>query len=909
MPTDPVPTTLLDFVVQQVAALAGARLVVVFDPRGDLALGEILELSDVGQVWRVTRYDGNDLAFRRDYRRSERDLIWVTCAPGACEEGPGHINLISLADVWCRADAFLDASLPGVLQQLVPGESWPAAPLWTHADILGQHLPVVVAGLRDIRRSLGPNMPLDSNVVRALALCCLCAEGEANAPLPAHVFLFRHATPGEALDTYVRLLWQVPWSERGLTLLQTQAHQSPRVEPGNTAPWYQVSPTSLAVYLYARHVARRYGVPSVANQLRGLGLLDFDPELLEPWADSVLEHWNRDRAWRGHIIELAEGEIDRDGLARIVGLLDLRTTEAAFQALLRADVPALTYSLAAHFVRLAVSDGQLGDYALRWLQHRSALSSNLPETQYTADAQALVYFLDELAGLNQRCSQAMPAASDLSQLLDWYVEAGLYDVEYAHTRAARLLLGISDSELRRVCQQYLQSLRPLILGHLDQVDRALARLITTDWKGYLQSPRLATNLLTDTVRKRRLSPTTEACLWIVVFDGMRWDTWERHVKPRLLERYELVTPVKPYLSLLPSWTEIARRGLLAGKPPAGWKGYDDNLTRDQEQLVARLMVLPPKDRRRLLRFFSGVESDRQYEQIEPSERYPYNVLIFNLSDDNLHSIRGNLEDLNGIVSQLMSNILRVLDNLVRPGDTLIVTSDHGFVELHEANALNVPDKDAWQRDTLGAAHPVRYRYVLGDAEIPGCADAVYHVLYPGYPDTYTVAVGNTWFKRAGWRGPTDRYAHGGLSFGEMAVPGAVLRPIVARRAEAVLEVAPKALEIAEGEIGTVEIRITNRGNIALSTQLEVCADTALEPVIQIADIAPGEERLTTYPVEAVYRQRADRMIVSTRQVTTKLTYVDASGKAKTQTKRVLVSVKPRTDVVEIDFGGLDDLEV
>ena len=87
---DLTPQTVIDFVIKQLAALpSAARLAVVLDPFGDLALGETVEVED--RTWQVIRYDGNDLAFRQCYQSGRRDLIWVTCPPGCTWETPSRI--------------------------------------------------------------------------------------------------------------------------------------------------------------------------------------------------------------------------------------------------------------------------------------------------------------------------------------------------------------------------------------------------------------------------------------------------------------------------------------------------------------------------------------------------------------------------------------------------------------------------------------------------------------------------------------------------------------------------------------------------------------------------------------------------------------------------------------------------
>jgi hypothetical protein len=898
---DTIPETILDFVLRRLAALAqAARLAVVLDPFGDLALGATVEVED--RTWHVSHYDGNDLAFRQSYRPGERDLIWVTCPPGWARETPPRIELGSLMDVWRRVETFVDASLPGVLRQLVRHETWPDESVWAHAAILGQNLPAVVSGVRTLRRYLPHGAPLDAHAIRALALHCLQPN------LPIQRFLFSHDTPAAVLDAYARLLWEAPWGETGMSLLQSQAREAPRLDLGSAAAWLEAPPESLTVYLYLRRLLARYRVRGIANQLRGLGLLDFDPEPLEPWAESVLSHWETQPGWRQQIVVQAEERLQSDDLDRIVAILSLESPEAAFEALARAETPAVLYALGVHAFQVAHETKKLTRFTAHWAQQRPLALADLPRTSFAERALVLGSLFDELATINRLRRQALPDQSDLARLLDWYVEGGVYDLEYAHARAHRQALRLPDDELQKAVRRYLDYLQAKVRVYLEEADQALAKQIAGDWSGFLGHPRLSTNVLWDTVKKRRLTPTPEACLWIVVFDGMRWDTWARHVKPRLLERFEFVAPEKAYLCLLPSWTGVARTGLLAGKPPAGWRSYEGHYTTDQEQLVSQLVGLPQRTRGRLLRFYSGMESDRQYGQFSPNERLPYNVLIYNLSDDNLHSQRGNLIALNETVDRLLDDVFQVLDNLVRDGDTVVVSSDHGFVELVEGDEAIIADDERWQRYREGSAHPVHYRYILG-YDLPGNVDGAYQVEYPGVRDRYTVAVGRRWFKRADWRGGTDRYAHGGLSFAEMAVPGAVLRRITAPRIELVIETDPGALRLEEGQVATLIARTINQGNVRASGRLEVQADTAAEAVSYAVDLGPGEKQEYPYPVEAIYHQRSDGTVEATRQVTLKLSYTDLAEKAQVRRKKATVEVQPRRDKVEIDFGGLDDLEI
>ncbi len=66
MPETATPRTVLDYVGETIDELPpAARLVVVFDPYADLALGDTFITAGTGRGWCVLRYDGNDLAFRK----------------------------------------------------------------------------------------------------------------------------------------------------------------------------------------------------------------------------------------------------------------------------------------------------------------------------------------------------------------------------------------------------------------------------------------------------------------------------------------------------------------------------------------------------------------------------------------------------------------------------------------------------------------------------------------------------------------------------------------------------------------------------------------------------------------------------------------------------------------------------
>ncbi len=907
---DKIPQTILDYVVSQIDKLEEAsRLIVVFDPIRYLDLQNIFETETLGESWQVRHYDGNDLAFRKSRMENpaKRELVWITNPPGGDTTSPHKIDLSSLMDIWRRADAFIDASLPGVLKKLVPTETWPEIPLWEYVDVLGQNLSNTVNGRNAIRRYLDKNAALDSSAIRAIALHCL------NPSIQAHRFLFHVDTPVGVLGHYLELLWSNDWGSQGREWLLQQAQQAPRFSVEEIYTWLDISSADLALYLYLRQLLGKLNVPNVSNQLRGLGLVDADPDALELQAGYILARWEREDAKWEKIIKQAEESLSIDDARRIASLVKIENPEMALDLLQKINAPAIMSVFINEFIRSGLETSQFELITPLWIEKRPASIDNLTTTPYNEPCLAAADILDEIAFVDARRFLKLPTSIDLSILLDWYVENHLYDLEYAHVRARSKLLALNDEYLRSELKKYLNQQYAELRTYLDKLDYALAGIISKDWPGYYGHPRLSTNVLWDTVKKKRFKPTPKSRLWIIVFDGMRWDTWARHVRPKLQQIFEIIEE-KPYLSLLPSWTMIARTGLLAGKQPRGWKNYSEKFTRDQGELISRLFGISRSEKNNKLLFYTGMESDRKVNEVMGDKDYLYNVLIYNISDDNLHGMKGNLLELNKVVDTLLESILQVLNNLVSQDDLLVFSSDHGFMELDESDAIVVQDDKLLKIQVNEGSHPVRYRYMTTH-QVPEeigrrYRDGFLKIEYPGLFDKYTVVVGKHWFKRAGVRSPGDRYAHGGLSFSEMTVPGALAKRILEKSLKPDLELHPRELVVLEEEIAGVDIRLFNRGNVPIQGRLTVQDEPIGETVEYRIDLAPGNDFTVSYQIVGKYRKRINGEDKSTHFIKVLLIYKDLDGKEiSTKPRRIPVTVQPRTDKVEIEFGGLDDIDI
>jgi hypothetical protein len=516
----------------------------------------------------------------------------------------------------------------------------------------------------------------------------------------------------------------------------------------------------------------------------------------------------------------------------------------------------------------------------------------------------MVSILDQLSFIEKRLAAPLPEFGNLATAVDWYAQSGASLLELAHARASTAARGAAGGEMQPTLQQCLDEAQQRLRAYLDKADHALAAIVKGDIAGYLSSPRLSTYVLRDTILSKRPNPSLEASVWIVVFDGMRWDTWEEIVKPRLLQTFEMKQE-KAYLSLLPSWTYVARGGLLAGKTPDHWLGYRNTFTSQQALLAAKALGIAEGEQTKKLRFYSRTESDRTAQQIDAAKRAPYNVLIFNVSDDNLHHLKGNLDVVNRVVEELLGEILDTLHSLVRPEDTVVLTSDHGFTELHPEDAVKTHDDTRWQRYMEGGKHPVTYRYLAGVEPPAGLSDTL-TLSYKGMPEgTFTVAVGRKWFQREGVYGDGDRYAHGGLSFAEMVVPGVVLRRITEKRCEVSFAELPQELTVEEGQELECALVLANTGNQTTYYELVYQSNTEAQSKALRGELQPGERRPLTLRAQVRYREAGS----STTALRLQLAYGAALASLRPSLPREIpVIVTPQKGKVEISLGALDDLD-
>ena len=896
-----IPSNLYEFFIDKVNRLpTAAKLVLLLDPGGRLCLNNEIDsnLSDSsGRIWHVVRYDGNDLDFRRLFSFSQSTLVWVTGPRNY--SASAFIDLTSLLDIVRRADEILDLSVIGCLQSFFPTVVWPIEPIEEFSDLIKSNIGGFIEAYKSIKPHIDPGAALSSFSIRALVLSCI-----QHSIQPVD-FLFRYDSPTALLRKYVAMAWTNNWDENGLRLLQRQARDASLLSISGFENWFTINIHELAQFIYFYRSLSLGRIPNIINQIRGLGLLNFDPEPLEAGLGQIIALWEKDPIWRNRLIQNAENDLDLDIVHRASTLLGSDRGQLQ-KNLYCAEAPAITYSLIIQLIRLSETEGKTEELLKSWEIIRPEILDRIEEnmTSFSPPLIALGKIFDEATFIQKSIEKEMVTISSLDTLMKWYKQGKYYDLEYAHARATMSLAKIKDESLRKSMQVILMKLRDRLREFLDRADHVLANQIRQNWFAYSTSPEISSNVLRDFVKNSRLSPTDDASIWVIIFDGMRFDTWEAIVKPSLMQVFE-IKKEKSYFSPLPSWTSIARTSITAGGTPDLWKGFHNTFTTNQALLAGKFFGLNEAQYLQKIRFYSGMESDRVYNQFDRSRRYPYNILIFNISDDDLHKQRENVGALNESIKSSMIRILHFLDGLIQKDDSVIVTSDHGFMELDPGYSYVVKDSNKWQRFMEGGEHPVHYRFIRSEDPseyLP--TDNILQFEWKIQNGKFAVAVGRQWFQREGAKNPV-RYDHGGLSFAEMVVPGALMQSIREKKIDLRFAELPVELNADEDQSIIVEVKIINKGNQSTSLTLGYRLDTDLAYKKINGEISPNGELDLTLTLNALVFSD-DR---KTKKLILNLEFNSINGQLQTRRQEIPINIKQRTDIVKISLGGLDDLDL
>ena len=279
------------------------------------------------------------------------------------------------------------------------------------------------------------------------------------------------------------------------------------------------------------------------------------------------------------------------------------------------------------------------------LEGHSLLQAEEPLSERTRQGRAALKLLLRLNRIEQRLALKVPTFPHADALLDWFTgnEQHLLELDLSH--AHHELDASGDDGLLEKGQQYLfggpdelrpatGSLKERVMARLCQLDEALVTFVKAGPEQFGKGARSVRGLLRSKIDVGQIAADTlPGRLWVLIFDGMRFDSWETVVKPLLAEFFTIEDA--PHFCILPSFTVYARKGLLAGALPTEWKGFKGTYSDSEPQLFAVNMCLTAQEAKSKLRFVTEADTTKSRAKLAFTDKdaASLNVLIYPVSDD------------------------------------------------------------------------------------------------------------------------------------------------------------------------------------------------------------------------------------------------------------------------------------
>jgi len=860
--------------------LTGTRLIVVLDPNGLLKLGDKY-IDSNGKNWQVYHYCENDFSFRREYSQKPIDpnfahIVWVTNPSG---KHPEKINLSYIPDILEKAEEIFDLRIDNILKRLLPRETWPPEEtLFVYEREIAPNLGTFITKTKEFRKVIGPDIPLNKSHILGIILA------SNNETLPLKELVFEITKSEVLLYRYVSLIYAYDFDAQDRQTWTNFIKENARVDAKNILPCLDTEREDLAVFFYVFEIFSDYGVRNLINQMKGLGILGFEPIAWGNYASEILPDLRKHKEIWKKVVCLAEDILPEGVVNRIIECLPLESKEQISCAVEKESSPLFVYGLLIALLKKVLEDKDWKEkekFVINNLKTHPLSQEDAPQSKYLADAKALLSFFIEMAFIRETLGKDFNPKAELASVLKWYETNEIYRLEFSLTKATRSLKAIGDVRLRETLNEYLEEdIELQVEQYLEKIDFYLSNTIEKNVKEYFLHPRLSINMIGDCIIKEGFEPSNKSRLWLLVFDGMRLDTWKEIVKPCLAEKFEILKE-DLYLCPPPSVTDVARISLLAGKLPSEWQDYRGRFTSDHNILASKLFNLSSDEGREKLRTVVASETDYGQRKLDLDIK-PYNILIYNLSDDWIHTFRSDLQGLNERIREtLIKDILPDLEIRIGEDDRILITSDHGFIELKKEKEIKVEAKEQTQ---------IVYRYLKNIEDSRGLK-----VQYK--PDEfYTVAKGRVWFGRE--RGRFSRYSHGGVSLAEMVVPAVVLKKSGIAIVEFEISKFPKEVEVLEDSLVSVEVGVKNIGNRE-------------EPFEFFFELDSGERKsfrhkLWSLGEKILYFEF--KPTLRNKKIEMRLTYKNAKKKQVKKTGAIQIKVIGRKEKVEFELGALDRID-
>jgi hypothetical protein len=908
------------------------RVSVVIDSDRFLADAKVFDKSMVidpaGRAWQLAVFRGDDLAFRlrfRDSIKKGRTIIVLSRGDGTSEP----VDVSYVADILAKNEAGepLDLSVTAFFRNVAPKINFPTTELRRFKSELLGRLDHVQGAAEKLIQKWGKPDSWGRGQVAAMVLLAQQPDLNLSDIWPDE------PTPAEFVAHVVRLLVGLSELRPHRDIVLQVIHEAARAQVKDVLFWSEAGSEELAAYLVLREFAAQSKLQNPATQLAGLQM--FSPELflsnMEPIAPEVIALLKKQPKIWGAVNLYAETYLTPERSARILELMPSAKEISDASLLLKQESPGLLREQLVSLLLGFFKEPETKE--LSWiapLENHSLLRAVELLSERGRQCRAALNLLLRLNRIEQRLAEVVPSFPHADALLDWFVGKGqhLLELDLARAHHDLQLCTDNDEEVLATGENYLfgghdelspspTSLKGRVLARLGQLDEMLAAFVRTAAENFGRGGKSVRGFLRSKIDISKISAgTLPGRVWVLVFDGMRFDTWDAVVKPLLAESFGIEDA--PYFCVLPSYTEFARKSLLAGALPTEWKGFKGTFSDNESQLFAVNMGLNAQEAKSKLRFVTEADTTKARAKLNFTDKdaAPLNVLIYPVSDDACHDFGGDLASFNNkIRSDMVGNkadgVRGILDDLLKrigPQDRVLLSSDHGFVELLASEAVSVSKAEA-DKANVTLETGVRWRYVEGFA--PAQLQAAVPVSVSS--KKVWMAPVRHWFYREGGKG-APRYTHGGLSLAEVVVPGVVLRRITAKEARAELMDLPSIIAVDEDQIFDLPVSIRNSGNCEVEIEVRVLNNLGEELLVSGKHLGPAVKANETAKVVAKYKENSNREpdpANTVTAVTVRLRHTDVNGAWKEALDGLTiipVKVKPKPVKLETDaLKAFDDI--
>jgi hypothetical protein len=913
-----------------------ARVVLVCDTDRLLSDAKALDSPEFtdpsGRKWHLAIFRGDHLRFRLDFRKAIRKGRTVIVLVGSTHPD-ARVDVSLLSDVLARHEGTpLDLSLAQYLGRFCPQINFPDQPLRHYRERLLAHIPELSGAARKITARWGKPDDWGRPQVAALVLLAHAPSlslddvwPEADTPehFVAHGLQLLLARPElaslrEPLRDFLR--------SAALPAVKEQLH------------WFEPGVAELAAYLVFRDFAAQHKLQNPTVQLAGTGLLgaDFDWSRCEPLALPVITQLRSHGVWP-QVEQAAAAYVNPKRVEKLLSLVGADTADTSALVKLTASIsaPPVRRNVLQRLLLLVLADpSQLGPVvqALKAPELAGLAGAEPPDAADTVrQVNAGFALLSCWHRVEQTLAQSVPKVAQPNALLTLYQQGGWFRLEADIASLSHFALQFGDDDIIAAVHTLLfgesghdtrpvpGSLKDRVRAALHRLDEQLAEFIRPSVEAFAGGGWSATSFLRNRLRQRVTELSLgngEGRVWILVFDGMRFDTWSLVVRTIFAEHFQIAEE-RALFCVPPSFTTVARASLFAGAAPAGWKGFQGQVTRDEAALVAVNLGLTQPEAKAKLRLIKEAETLKARAKLarEDKDARLLNVLIYGIADD-CHEFPHDFgqfhqkisADLTGNRTQGTAGILDDILRRVQPEDEVVLVSDHGFTELLDDDGIPVSAAEcsAAGRNPMDA---IRWRYVLGFTPAAATKPVVVNV----HGEPHCLAVGRSWFQRDGTTS-SDRYSHGGISMAEMVVPAVTLKRVTTKLALVVIENLPDRIAVDEDASVSVAICIRNRGNVAVNFAGDGRTNLGDNVLSQSGRIPPGDIRDLTFALLGRYRETAMREIDPSgtlRAVSLRLRHTGLDGSLTEPPDGQLtipVDVRPKATKLDTDaLAGLDNL--